>query len=501
MPAYQPLFNRNESSRRVLLLGLLLAGLVLVIIFTASSGGSSNSKAALQPGVDQGLTSTPPAAVAPDGKFESVPATKGKPELGHEAPTKSDKPHKDKGEKGGLKEVDKEKHKGNNKDSQKLKENEKHKEKDKPKHNKKPDEAVPEKEAEQPPSSGHGHGGSDSDENDGTEVDHESLHGEPGVMHPIDSIFPYSDRFDKLAELQKAYDGSLKDIRIVVDSSARPPIFVAKHDVKSVQEPGSDRLFASDDSLHAVLYRAIQDGYDDEHPVIVIDAGCNTNPKGHAFMSLLAVVRGAGAVHCLLSPKDYENLGPVINMAGRLNFADENNFALHTTHFLDPTKINNHTDDRVTLDDLPLVVGPPVGLLRIPALPIPTLTAVLRHSPKLLVQRGVRHIVIDFPTITAFKDPKELTAWLTEIHDMGYDLQFLPSTYTYNSVSTGSYVGSTYSAPHLGTNFMFVPHADYELIYDTFKRAGDGGPMRMWWTRRDDETVKALMATRAHGHR
>ncbi|KNC97663.1 uncharacterized protein SPPG_07130 [Spizellomyces punctatus DAOM BR117] len=335
------------------------------------------------------------------------------------------------------------------------------------------------------------HHGAGQEHEDDEEEDHEMMHGEPGVANPVSGIFGEVDRFADHVALQAEWSSVLANVHFEVDAKSHPPVFIAKHETQKSSHAVQDDLFASEKSIQAVLTRALSDALEMNDPALYVDVGCSRSPLGHAYSVMLAGVRGASSIHCLLSPSEYQGVSPIIAMSARLNLVDDKLW-VHASNILDPK------ENVTSFDDLALPPGP-IAVLRIPALEISKLTTLLTSSPRTLETRLTRHIIVDLPT-TEPMSQDELIKFLEAMHTAGYDLHFLPSTSTYTHVAVASFLGSEYSAKHLDTEFIYVPKQDFDLVKRVLEDGGVGGAVRVWWVRREDETVKKLMKTRHHHH-
>ncbi|TPX70132.1 hypothetical protein SpCBS45565_g01927 [Spizellomyces sp. 'palustris'] len=476
MPEYAPLFATNKQSRRKpILIGMALVALVVFItlvstgsIPTPKGSGRETQEVRVPEGGDVKKPVDVPKVVDP-------PAMSALPAHPHPGDVKGEK------QKSPAKQVP-----GTGKEEILAP------------HPKQKPEGSTHLEEQKPPKGSHNggstkqhHHGAEEEHEDDEVEDHEMLHGEPGVTNPVSGIFGEVDRFANHVALQAEWSSILANVHFEVDAKSHPPIFVAKHETKKSSHAAQDDLFASEKSIQAVLTRALSDAVEMTNPALYVDVGCGTSPLGHAYSVMLAGVRGASSIHCLLSPSEYQGVSPIIAMSARLNQVDDILW-VHASNILDPK------ENVTSFDDLALPPGP-IAVLRIPAIEVSKLTTLLTHSPRTLESRLTRHIIADLPT-TEPMSQEELIKFLETMHKAGYDLHFLPSTSSYTHVAVASFLGSEYVANHLDTEFIYVPKQDFDLVKRVLEEGGVGGAMRVWWVRREDETVKKLMKTRHHHH-
>ncbi|KAI9003745.1 hypothetical protein BC832DRAFT_559832 [Gaertneriomyces semiglobifer] len=335
-----------------------------------------------------------------------------------------------------------------------------------------------------------GHHGADDDD-DMAGMDHELLHGEPGVADPVGPVF----------EMDSIKDGSwkpvLEGVNFVVAVDSKPPIFIAQ----PTDARGHLSTLTSDFSI-AVLMRTMSDSIALEETAQVIDVGCDARGPsgGYAHHALLAAVRGAGIVHCVLPTDVSDALLPPIQMAARLNAVSDklwfHSMALPTT----TTKAAGTSRTLGSVSALPIMKDP-IALLRIslPGQSSQTIIDLLTSSFPLLASHHVRHVTMDLPSTTEI--PKErFEDLLDKMYLNGYDLYFLPGSKTYEHIAVASYLGSEYQAKGLQTEFIYIPKQDYAIVKENLEAGALNGEVQVWWALRQDPKVKEMMATRHHNH-
>ncbi|KAJ3150574.1 hypothetical protein HDU89_002982 [Geranomyces variabilis] len=359
----------------------------------------------------------------------------------------------------------------------------------------------------------------DDDDDDNEPADHELMHGEPGVADVLSGVF------GPVNSMTEPDDGKWKTVldgfKFAVELGSKPPIFVAKP-LKALAAAST----AQDKSLIAVLTRAIADSVAQAENTETDDAGndaataaepaqfisfnCHDASKGFAHDALLGAVRGAAIANCFLPKDTLATLTPPIMAAARLNLVEEK-MRMHAL----PTGSSNKTaagggdvDDTavIALDAFPLATNR-VAMMHVAGLSMPQIEQfILSPQTNTVLGTKTTHLVIDIPSTTSASDSR-LQHLLNTMHDThGFDLCILPKgatgedDRTYNKVAHASYMGSEYAADGFGTRFIYVPNTDYDLVKETLEGGGVGGEVRLWWVRREDVGVKALMKTRHHAH-
>ncbi|KAI8589829.1 hypothetical protein BDZ88DRAFT_451780 [Geranomyces variabilis] len=373
----------------------------------------------------------------------------------------------------------------------------------------------------------HGHnphhnssGDNDDEDDDNEPADHELMHGEPGVADVLSGVF------GPVNSMTEPDDGKWKTVldgfKFAVELRSKPPIFVAKP-LKALAAAST----AQDKSLIAVLTRAIADSVaqaensenDDAgngaataaEPAQFISFNCHDASRGFAHDALLAAVRGAAIANCFLPKDTLATLTPPIMAAARLNLV-EDKMRMHAL----PTGSNRNktaagggdVEDTavIALDAFPLESNR-VAMMHVAGLSMPQIEQFILSPPSnTVLGTKTTHLVIDIPSTTSVSDSR-LQHLLNTMHDThGFDLCILPKgatgedDRTYNKVAHASYMGSEYAADGFGTRFIYVPNTDYDLVKETLEGGGVGGEVRLWWVRREDVGVKALMKTRHHAH-
>ncbi|KAJ3014647.1 hypothetical protein HKX48_005021 [Thoreauomyces humboldtii] len=315
-------------------------------------------------------------------------------------------------------------------------------------------------------------------------ADHELMHGEPGVADPLTGIF--GEVNSMTAPDDGKWKTALSGYKFVVQLGSMPPVFVAKPSNMPDQGP-------TDPSLMAVMTRALADSVaesmedDDGAPVAqLVFSDCHIPDSGYAHAAILAAVRGASTTHCILPAVIAPDLSPLIMAAARLNLVDEK----MRLHAVDNTST-------ASIDNLPLSQSP-IALLHLKDMSLSHMSVLLQTSPKIIGRTNLRHIVADISSTVETSDA-DLRVLLDHMYELGYDMNVLPFSEqdrTYTHIARASYVGAEFAAEKFPSLFIYVPSNDYSLVKKVVEDGGAGGRMRVWWVRREDESVKRLMSTR-----